>query len=126
MTFLDVVWFIIIGFAFVAYLMLLFSILGDLLRDHVTSGLAKATWVVFLIILPLLTSLAYLIVRGDGMAHRQARAMQAVKDDQEAYIRQVAGSPRSPAEEIAHARALLDAGVITPDEFDRLKVKALS
>ena len=67
MSFWDVVWIIFISFAFVAYLMVMFSILGDLFRDRDTSGFAKAVWVIALIFLPLLTSLVYLIVRGKGM-----------------------------------------------------------
>ena len=64
MSFWDIVWFIFISFAFVAYLMVMFSILSDLFRDRDTSGIVKAVWVVALIFLPFLTSLLYLIIRG--------------------------------------------------------------
>ena len=123
-SFWDFLWVILVSFAFIAYLMLLFSIITDLFRDHKTSGWVKAIWVVFLIILPFLTALVYLIVKGDDMAQRSAQAarqMQAAQDD---YIRQVAG--KSGAEQIADAKALLDAGTITPDEFAALKSKALA
>ncbi|WP_201025165.1 PLDc N-terminal domain-containing protein, partial [Desulfitobacterium hafniense] len=73
MSFWDVVWFIIISFAFVAYLMVLFSILGDLFRDRGTSGWVKAIWVVALIFFPFLAALIYLIAKGGGMAERRAR-----------------------------------------------------
>jgi hypothetical protein len=124
MSFWDVVWFIFISFAFVAYLMVMFSILSDLFRDRETSGIAKALWVVALIFLPFLTSLVYLIVRGRGMAERGARSAELAKQQQDAYIRQVAGRT-TPADQIAQARAMLDAGAISQSEYDTLKEKAL-
>ena len=112
-------------FAWIAYLLVLFQILTDLFwRDHKTSGWVKAVWVVFLILVPWLTALVYLIARGKGMTERaQAAALEAKKDTDD-YIRQAAG--RSPAEEIAHAKQLLDSGTISQPEFDSLKAKALS
>lgn len=124
MSFWDTVWIIFISFAFVAYLMVVFWILGDLFRDRETSGFVKVVWIVALIFLPLLTSLAYLIVRGRGMAERSARSAEATKREQEAYIREVAGTA-SPSDQIAQARAMLDAGVISDTEYERLKEKAL-
>lgn len=124
MSFWDVVWFILISFAFVAYLMVMFWILTDLFRDRQTSGLAKAVWIIALIFLPLLTSLAYLVIRGRGMAERSAQAAVETKQQQDAYIREVAGKS-SPADQIAQARQMLDAGVISQAEYDRLKEKAL-
>ena len=121
----DVMWFCFISFAFVAYLMVLFRILGDLFRDPDTSGIVKSVWIVALILVPLITSLVYLIVRGRGMVQRDVEGVTRARKEQDAYIRDVAGSPRSPAEEIAHAREMLDAGLITQPEFDRLKEKAL-
>jgi Phospholipase_D-nuclease N-terminal len=76
MSFWDIVWFLFIGFAFAAYLMVLFTIIGDLFRDPDVSGGAKAAWVVALIFLPFASSLVYLISRGTGMAHRSARIRQ--------------------------------------------------
>ena len=92
MSFWDVVWFIFISFAFVAYLMVLFSILSDLFRDRETSGWVKAVWIVALIFLPLLTSLIYLIARGSGMAERSWKSAEAMRQQQDAYIREVAES----------------------------------
>ncbi|WP_137725521.1 SHOCT domain-containing protein [Prescottella subtropica] len=123
-SFWDFFWLILVSFAFVAYLMLLFSIITDLFRDHQTSGWAKAIWVVFLIVFPFLTALVYLIARGDGMAKRSVRAAHEVQSAQEQYIRQVAG--KSGPEQIADAKALLDAGTISQAEFDALKAKALA
>jgi len=72
-SFWDIVWFIFISFVFIAYLMILFSILGDLFRDKDTSGFVKALWVIALLVVPFLTALIYLIVRGHGMADRSAK-----------------------------------------------------
>ena len=124
MSFWDVVWFIFISFAFVAYLMVLFSILGDLFRDRDASGVAKAAWVIALIFLPLLTSLVYLIVRGRGMTERSVRQAEVSRQQQDAYIREVAGQT-TPSDQIAQARALLDAGAISQPEYEALKTKAL-
>jgi hypothetical protein len=126
MSFGDVLWFIIISFLFVAYLMVLFTILGDLFRDRETSGWVKAIWVIALIFLPFLTALIYLIARGGSMAERQAKQMEELKAAQDSYIKQVASSGSSPADQIAQAKALLDSGSITQAEFDALKTKALS
>ncbi|NKR23838.1 PLDc N-terminal domain-containing protein [Prescottella equi] len=123
-SFWDFLWVILVSFAFVAYLMLLFSIITDLFRDHKTSGWVKAIWVVFLIILPFITALIYLIVNGDNMTKRSIRAAHDMQSAQDAYIRQVAG--KSGPEQIADAKALLDAGTITPQEFESLKAKALA
>ena len=124
MSFWDVVWFIFISFAFVAYLMVMFSILGDLFRDRDASGIAKAVWVIALIFLPLLTSLVYLIVRGKGMTERSMRQAAMLRQQQEAYVREVAGRV-TPSDQIAQARALLDAGAISQPEYEALKTKAL-
>ncbi|OMC05245.1 hypothetical protein A5733_20025 [Mycobacterium sp. NS-7484] len=121
----DFLWHFLIIFAWIAYLLVLFQILTDLFwRDHKTSGWVKAVWVVFLIVFPWLTALVYLIARGKGMSERAQAAAVAAKRETDDYIRQAAG--RSPAQEIADAKALLDAGTITQAEFDGLKAKALS
>jgi Phospholipase_D-nuclease N-terminal len=120
----DFLWHFLIIFAWVAYLLVLFQILTDLLwRDHKTSGFVKAIWVVFLFLIPWLTALAYLAFRGQGMAMRAREAAAEAKQQTDDYIRQAAG--RSPAEEIAHAKELLDAGTISASEYDSLKAKAL-
>lgn len=121
----DFLWHFLIIFAWIAYLLVLFQILTDLFwRDHTTSGWIKAVWVIFLIIFPWLTALIYLIARGKGMTERAQAAALAAKKETDAYIKQAAG--RSPAEEIAHAKELLDAGTITESEYQSLKAKALS
>lgn len=122
--FWDAVWLIVSTFIFVAYLLVLFQIVVDLFRDTELSGFAKALWIIGLIFLPVMTALVYIIARGSGMAHRQRASLQRTKADTDAYIKEVAG--KSPAEHIADAKALLDAGTINQDEFARLKTKALA
>ena len=123
MSFWDVVWFIFISFAFVAYLMVMFTIISDLFRDRDVSGVMKAVWVVALIFLPFLTSLIYLITRGSGMAERAGKS-QAAWPQEDAYTRQSAVKP-TPVDQIAQARAMFDAGAISQSEYDTLKTKAL-
>lgn len=121
----DFLWHFLIIFAWIAYLLVLFQILVDLFwRDHTTSGWIKAVWVIFLIVFPWLTALIYLIARGQGMAQRARDAALAAKQETDDYIRDAAG--RSPAQEIEHAKQLLDAGTISQQEFESLKAKALN
>ncbi|GAB3586048.1 SHOCT domain-containing protein [Leifsonia lichenia] len=122
-NFWNVIWLIFWAFAFVAYLFALFAIIGDLFRDRKLNGWWKALWIIFLIFLPFLTALVYLIARGRGMAERQARDVQQAQSQADDYIRTVAST--SPADDIAKAKQLLDQGVITAGEFDALKAKAL-
>jgi hypothetical protein len=125
MSFWDFVWFIVITYCFLAYLMLLFHICGDLYRDSGVGGFAKAMWTLFLIILPFLGIVVYLIARGDGMAQRTVQQFSEAQDAQEAYIRQVAVGA-TPAEQVAQAKTLLDSGTISTDEFEAMKTRALA
>ena len=126
MSFWDVVWFIFISFAFVAYLMVVFSIIADLFRDQAVSGVVKAIWIVALVVFPLVTSLVYVIARGRGMTERAQGEAAQRRREQEAYLRELAAeSSSSPAQDIARAREMLDAGTITQGEYERLKEKAL-
>ncbi|MFQ6392778.1 SHOCT domain-containing protein [Nocardia sp. KC 131] len=120
----DVFWLVIMSFALLAYLILLFTIIGDLFQDPHTSGIAKAAWVIFLFILPLITSLVYLITRGSDMAERRAAEADFVRGRREARAERDGGS--GAAAEIAEAKKLLDAGTISAEEFERLKSKALA
>lgn len=117
-------WFIVVFFLFVAYLRVLFAIITDLFRDHQMSGWLKALWLLFLFLIPFLSALIYLIVRNQGMTERSAAAFRQVKQAQDTYIRDVAG--KSPAQQITDAKALLDSGAITPQEFETIKSKALT
>jgi hypothetical protein len=123
-SFWDVLWSALLIFAFVAYLMILFTILGDLFRDRALGGGYKALWIIFLIVLPYIAAIVYLIARGRGMAERQHEYASAARTAADDYIRHAAGS--GPASEIAHAKALLDAGTISSSEYEALKAKALA
>ena len=112
-------------FVFVAYLMVLFSIIGDIFRDHSLNGFLKAVWIIFLVFVPFLTALIYLIARGSSMQQRSLEQARALRADQDAYIRATAGSA-SAADDIGKAKSLLDSGAITQTEFDSLKSKALA
>jgi len=123
-NFWDLIWLIFSTFMFVAYLLILFQIVADLFRDAELGGGSKALWLIFLIFLPMLTALVYVIARGQGMAARQRASLQRSKSEADAYIREVAG--KSPADQISQAKALLDAGTINQDKYARLKAKALA
>ena len=123
--FLDVFWTMIIFFCWVIWIWMLVVILSDVFRRHDKSGWGKALWVVFLIVLPFLGVLVYLIANSSGMAERnvkQAKASQAEFDD---YVRSVKGSEGGAAGEIEKAKQLLDSGTINQQEFDAIKAKAL-
>ncbi|MGW9585471.1 SHOCT domain-containing protein [Microbacterium sp. NPDC055455] len=120
-----ILWFFWI-FVFVAYLMVVFSIIADIFRDDSLNGWLKAIWIIFLIFVPFLTALIYLIARGNGMQKRSIAQAQELRAAQDAYIRQTAGSGGSAADDIAKAKTLLDSGAITQAEFDALKAKALA
>jgi hypothetical protein len=123
-NFWDFIWLILSTFVFVAYLFVMFQIVADLFRNTEMGGASKALWIIGLIFVPMLTAVVYIIVNGGDMARRQHDAIVRAKSDTDAYIRQVSG--KSPAEQIADAKALLDAGTINADEFARLKAKALA
>jgi hypothetical protein len=120
MNFWDVVGFFFWTWVFVAYLMILFWILSDLFRDHTLSGWFKAIWIIFLIFVPFLTALVYLIARGSSMNQRAGRGSGIVPED---YSKPAPST--TPAADIAQAKALLDAGTINQREYDALKAKAM-
>ena len=119
----SIVWYALTIIIFISYLMMLFSIIGDLFRDRTLSGGLRAVWMVCLILFPFITALIYLIVRGGGMGQRAVAQAEQSKAAADEYIRSVAGSP---ADEIARAKALLDSGTISATEYDTLKAKALN
>lgn len=124
MGFWDFFWLMVWSFFFIAYLMVLFQVIVDVFADKDLNGWAKAVWIVALIVLPALTALIYLIVRGKSMSERRMAAVSAQKRATDDYIRTVAGV--SPAEQISQAKGLLDAGAISAAEFEQLKAKALA
>ncbi|UYK39632.1 SHOCT domain-containing protein [Microbacterium terricola] len=120
-----VAWFFWV-FVFISYLMVLFSIIGDIFRDTSLNGWLKAVWIIFLIFVPFLTALVYLIARGTGMSQRSAAQAHDARRAQDEYIRETAGRSSSPVDDIAKAKALLDSGAIAPAEYEALKAKALA
>lgn len=111
------------AFIFIASLWALMVVITDLFRDRQLNGWWKALWIVFLIFVPVLTTLVYIIARGSGMAERSAKEVQRAQSAADEYIREVASS--GPADEITRAKALLDSGTITAAEFETLKQRAL-
>ena len=113
-------------FIWIAAIIVWFRCLLDLFGDDSLSGWGKAGWAILLVLVPWLGALIYVIARGRSMTQRQIAAAEKMRTDQEQYIKQVAGSGTSPADQISQARALLDSGAITQSEFDTLKAKALA
>jgi hypothetical protein len=123
--FLDVFWTMIIFFLWVIWIWVLIVILMDVFRRHDTSGWAKAAWVFFIIFLPVLGALTYLIVNGKGMSERNVKEAQSQKAQMDDYVRSVASSGGA-ASEIERAKQLLDSGAIDQQEYAALKQKALA
>jgi len=123
-SFWDFFWDMLLIMAWVIWFWLLITVFADLFRRHDTSGFAKVAWVVFVIVLPYLGVLVYLLVQHDGMAQRNVKAAEAQQQQFDSYVQSVAKT--GPAEQITKAKALLADGTITQAEFDQLKQKALS
>jgi len=121
----ELLWTTFVIFIMVIWFIILFQILIDIFRSHDMGGFAKTIWVLALILFPFLSALIYLIARGGGMAKRQAEQAAAAQKEFANYVQTVAGG-NSPADQIAQAKAMLDAGTISQAEFDQLKAKALS
>jgi hypothetical protein len=121
--FLEVLWTLIIFFAWVAYIWIVITVLIDVFRRDDIGGWGKAGWVVFVIVLPFLGVLIYLIVQHDGMRERSEKQLQAQKSAFDQQVREAAGGS---ATEIAKAKELLDSGAITQSEYEAIKAKALS
>jgi hypothetical protein len=128
-SFGDIFWSILWFYFLFLWIMILFHILSDLFRDHTVPAVTKTLWVLFLVFLPFLAALVYLLTRGKGMAERAAARQQQAQEQFDSYVRTVAttgDATASPADQITQAKQLLDAGTIDQAEFDRLKAKALA
>lgn len=123
--FLDVMWTLLVFFAWVIWFYLLITVFGDLFRRHDLSGWAKAAWIIFVIVLPYLGVLVYLIAEHEGMAERSAKQLQQSQAQIDDYVRSVAAKS-DPADQIAKGKQLLDQGAISQAEYDALKQKALA
>jgi Phospholipase_D-nuclease N-terminal/Short C-terminal domain len=121
--FLDVLWTIIVFFAWFAWIWIAVTCFIDIFRRDDIGGVHKAVWVVFIIVVPFLGVLVYLIAQHDGMRERQLNQAKAQRQAFDSYVQQTAGGSAS---EIAQAKELLDAGTITQEEFDSIKAKALA
>lgn len=123
--FLDILWTLLIFFAWVIWFWLLITVFADIFRRHDIGGFSKVIWIIFVILLPFLGVFIYLIAQNDGMTKRnleRARAQQAQFDS---YVRDTAGSGGA-ADEIARAKQLLDTGAINQQEFEAIKQRALA
>jgi type VI protein secretion system component VasK len=123
--FLDILWTLLIFFAWVIWFWLLISIFTDLFRRHDISGWAKAGWAIFVILLPYLGVFIYMITQSQGIAERSQRESDAARAQVDDYVRTVAAQS-DPAEQIAKGKQLLDSGAINQSEFERIKQKALA
>jgi hypothetical protein len=121
---LDLFWTIFMVFAFVVWIWVLIAIFSDIFRSHDLSGLAKALWVIFVIVVPLIGILTYLIVRGHGMQERSVRRAERQQQEFDAYVRQTA-SGSNTADELTKLAELKDNGTISQGEFEAQKAKLL-
>jgi hypothetical protein len=123
--FLDVLWTMLIFFAWVIWFWILITVFADIFRRHDTSGFGKVLWMIFVILLPFLGVFIYLIANHDGMTERNIQRAQAQQAQMDNYVKSVASSGGAAAE-IEKAKGLLDSGAITQAEFDAIKQKALA
>jgi hypothetical protein len=123
--FLDVLWTMLIFFAWVIWFWLLITVFGDIFRRHDIGGGAKVLWCIFVILLPFLGVFIYLIAESKGMQERNVRQVAHQQQQFDTYVKSVA-APGGPAAEIERAKQLLDSGAITQAEFDAIKAKALA
>jgi hypothetical protein len=122
---LDLLWTFVVFFGFLVYFWLLISVFGDLFRRHDVSGWGKAGWTVFVLVLPLIGSLTYLITQGRGLADRNVAQAHRARQETDDRIRSVAAPGYRAVDEIARGKELLDGGAISQEEFEQLKRRAL-
>ena len=122
---LEVFWTMLIFFAFVVWIWILFTVLADIFRRRDISGFAKVMWIIFVVVLPYLGVFVYLIAEHQGMTERSVKAQQDVQSEFDQYVQSVAGKG-DPADQIAKAKELLDRGTINQAEFEEVKRKALA
>ena len=123
--FLEVVWTMLVFFAFVVWIWIMFVCFSDIFRRHDTSGFVKVLWIIFIIIIPYFGVFIYLIAEHKGMTERAIEQQKAAQAQVDQYVQSVAAKG-DPAEQIAKGKQLLDSGTITQAEFDQIKQKALA
>ena len=124
--FLEILGSMLFFFGFVIWMWMLFAIFGDLFRRDDVSGWGKAAWTIFILIVPILGALCYLVSQGSEMAARNVAAQKAAKAQFDEYVRETAGEGEGAAGQIAKAHELLERGALDQAEFDRLKQRALA
>ena len=118
---------LIVIFFMIIYFMILFNIIFDIFRSHDMGGFAKAVWLIFILFIPLISMLVYVIVRGPGMAKRSQEMAKEAQKQQLEYAKQLVNQDgATTVDQIANAQKLLDSGAITQAEFDQIKAKALA
>jgi hypothetical protein len=122
---LDIFWTMLELFLWILWFFLVFRIITDIFRSSDLGGWGKAGWTILIIILPLIGTLIYLIVRGAGMHERSAREAAQAQDAMRSYIQQTAGTSSSTAEELQKLATLRDQGVLSEPEFQAQKAKLL-
>jgi Short C-terminal domain/Phospholipase_D-nuclease N-terminal len=122
-SFGDLLLFVVEIFLFVIWIWILFTIIGDLFRDHEMAGWVKAVWIIFLVFIPYISMLVYLIARGSGMRERTLKAQAEAKHHMDSYVQEVAHT--TPADELHKLHDLKEKGALSPEEFDRAKAKIL-
>ena len=122
---LEIVWTILVFFAFVVWLMILFTVLSDVFRRHDTSGFVKVLWIIVIVVLPYIGTFIYLISQHNGMVERGVRQQKMAKDEFDHYVASVA-TKSDPTEQINKAKDLLDRGAINQSEFEQIKRQALA
>lgn len=122
--FLEIFWTLLIFFAFVIWLSILFSVLSDLFRRHDTSGAKKVLWIIFIVVMPYLGVFVYLISQHDGITERTMERQKAAQSQFDQFV-QASAAKADPAEQISKAKTLLDNGAINQAEFDKIKQHAL-
>lgn len=122
--FAELFWTVLWLFFLFMFIWVFVALVSDLFRDHSLSGVAKAVWIVVLVLFPLLGSLVYLIVRGGGMAERSALQAQRAQAEFDSYIRSAAASTgTSSVDDLTRLRDLRANGTLTDAEFDSLKAR---
>ncbi len=125
MPLFDIFWAMLMLFLFIAWIWVLISVISDLFRDHETRGVTKAIWAIFILLIPWLGVLVYILARGDGMAKRRAQEVQEAQEATRTYIRETAGTT-SVADELHKLGELRDKGTITDEEFQTQKASLLA
>jgi len=123
--FLEIFWTMLVFFAFVVWIWIMFTVLADIFRRHDSSGFVKVLWIIFIIVIPYFGVFIDLIAEHQGMTERSIKAQQDAQAQVDQYVQSVAAKT-DPAEQIAKAKQLLDNGTITQTEFDQIKQKALA